>query len=31
MTRRREIATEWAGLLLEGMPPAGELLKLPRK
>ena len=31
MTRRREIAAEWAGLLMEGMPPAAELLKLPRK
>jgi hypothetical protein len=31
MTRRRQIVVEWAGLLMDGMPPAAELLKLPRK
>ena len=28
---RREIAEEWARLLMEGMPPAADLLILPRK
>jgi integrase len=31
MARRREIAQEWADLLLDGLPPSGELLGLPRK
>ena len=31
MARRREIAQEWADLLLDGMPPTAELLKFPRK
>jgi len=31
LARRREIAEEWAGMLMEGMPPAAELLRLPRK
>ncbi|MDE0879133.1 MAG: integrase arm-type DNA-binding domain-containing protein [Sphingomonas bacterium] len=31
MSRRREIATEWAGLLLDGLPPAADLLGGPRR
>ena len=31
MSRRREIAQEWADLLLEGMPSAVELVKMRRK
>jgi len=31
MDRRREIAQEWADLLMEGTPPAEELLKCPRR
>lgn len=31
MDRRREIAEEWADLLLEGAMPAQELLKCPRR
>jgi hypothetical protein len=31
MDRRREIAQEWADLLLEGFPPADALLDLPRR
>lgn len=29
--RRRELAEEWATMLLDGFPAAGDLLKLPRK
>ncbi|MBH9537876.1 tyrosine-type recombinase/integrase [Novosphingopyxis sp. YJ-S2-01] len=31
MTRRRQIAEEWAELLLEGFPPASALLEGPRR
>lgn len=31
LPRRREIAQEWADLLLDGMPPAMELLEGPRR
>ena len=31
MRRRREIAQEWADLLLEGAPPAASLIEGPRK
>lgn len=31
LARRREIAEEWAGLLLEGMPAAGELVEGRRR
>jgi integrase len=31
MERRRELAQEWADLLLEGRPPAAELLEGPRR
>ena len=31
MERRRELAEEWAALLLEGMPPAAALLEGPRR
>jgi integrase len=31
MTRRREIAQEWADLLLDGLPSSADLLHLPRK
>ena len=31
MERRREIAQEWADLLLEGLEPADHLLRLPRR
>ena len=31
MARRREIAEEWATLLLDGLPAAPELLRLRRK
>lgn len=31
MPRRRQIAQEWADLLMEGMPPAESLLDLPRR
>ena len=31
MDRRRELAREWAGLLLEGQPAAADLVGLPRR
>lgn len=31
LVRRRELAQEWADLILEGRPPAAELLKGPRR
>lgn len=31
MERRREIAQDWADLITEGLPPAADLLKLPRR
>ena len=31
MQRRREIAEEWAGLLLDGLEPASTLLEGPRR
>lgn len=31
MARRRELAREWAGLILNGAPPAADLLSGPRK
>jgi hypothetical protein len=31
MPRRRELACEWADLLLDGMRPAGDLLTVARR
>jgi len=31
MDRRRELAQEWADLLIEGLLPAAELLNFPRR
>lgn len=31
LQRRRELAQEWADILLDGMPPAAELAALPRR
>jgi hypothetical protein len=31
LQRRAELAQIWADLLLEGFPPAAELLKLPKR